>query len=72
MRDLLPGTFVFQLYGQSEVAGALTMFNTRSVKDLLLLDKNPSSVGKVIPGIRCKSTLTQRSSAVQTKAESCA
>nr|CAH7742818.1 unnamed protein product [Callosobruchus chinensis] len=54
IRDLLPGTFVFQMYGQSELAGAITMFNASSVKDVLLLDKKPSSVGKVIPGICCK------------------
>ncbi|VEN42268.1 unnamed protein product, partial [Callosobruchus maculatus] len=54
IRDLLPGTFVFQMYGQSEVAGSITMFNTSNVKDVLLLDKNPSSVGKIVPGICCK------------------
>nr|CAI5853440.1 unnamed protein product [Callosobruchus analis] len=54
IRDLLPGTFVFQMYGQSEVAGAITMFNASDVKDVLLLDKKPSSVGKIIPGICCK------------------
>nr|CAH7742824.1 unnamed protein product [Callosobruchus chinensis] len=42
------------MYGQSELAGAITMFNASSVKDVLLLDKKPSSVGKVIPGICCK------------------
>ncbi|CAH1973805.1 unnamed protein product [Acanthoscelides obtectus] len=54
IRDLLPGTFVFQMYGQSEIAGIITIFNSNDVKDVLLLDKKPKSVGKVVAGICCK------------------
>ncbi|CAH1119888.1 unnamed protein product [Phaedon cochleariae] len=53
-RDLLPGTFVYQVYGQSEVAGIISLFNTYEVKESLYLHYKPRSVGLVAPGLRCK------------------
>ncbi|VEN42271.1 unnamed protein product [Callosobruchus maculatus] len=54
MRALLPGTLVFQMYGHSEVAGAMILFNTSREKDVLLIHKNPRSVGTLLPSICCK------------------
>lgn len=54
LRDVLPGTFVLQVYGQSEVAGVLTQFRVNDVKETLLLHRKPTSVGKIVPGLTCK------------------
>ncbi|XP_044744932.1 malformin synthetase mlfA-like [Coccinella septempunctata] len=54
LRDILPGTFVLQLYGQTEVCGASTMFQTRRIDDQLLLHYKPKSVGRPMPGFWLK------------------
>ncbi|XP_050517591.1 uncharacterized protein LOC126892162 isoform X1 [Diabrotica virgifera virgifera] len=54
LRDLLPGTFVYNAYGQTEVSGVSTTFKTANVKDTLYLHSKPTSVGMVIPGIKAK------------------
>lgn len=54
MRELLPGTFVSQGYGQSEVAGTLSFFKTKYVKETLMLHHKPTSVGTPLPGINYK------------------
>lgn len=51
LRDLLPGTFVFQCYGQTEVAGQLTLFKTKDVRESLLLYYKPNSAGTPVPGM---------------------
>ncbi|EEZ99576.2 uncharacterized protein LOC655644 [Tribolium castaneum] len=51
LRDLLPGTYISQGYGQTEVAGVLTCFNMNDVKDTLRLHYKPSSCGRPIHGI---------------------
>ncbi|KAL3275082.1 hypothetical protein HHI36_019854 [Cryptolaemus montrouzieri] len=50
LRDLLPGTFILQIYGQTEVAGASTMFQMRKVDEQLLSYYRPNSVGRPVPG----------------------
>lgn len=54
LRDLLPGTFVAMAYGQTEVAGLVTVFQIKYVKDALALHYKPESVGRLIPGMMCK------------------
>lgn len=54
IRDLLPGTFVFQAYGQSEVAGILTLFKTNEVKESVMLYYKPNSAGTPVPGLTYK------------------
>ncbi|CAH1285914.1 unnamed protein product, partial [Diabrotica balteata] len=54
LRDLLPGTFVYNAYGQTEVSGVLTTFKTANVKDTLYLHSKPTSVGLIIPGLKAK------------------
>nr|XP_023026911.1 luciferin 4-monooxygenase-like [Leptinotarsa decemlineata] len=54
LRDLLPGCFVFQVYGQSEVAGILTQFKTNQVRDCLYLHQKPRSVGVAVAGFKYK------------------
>ncbi|RZB38699.1 4-coumarate--CoA ligase 1-like, partial [Asbolus verrucosus] len=54
LRDLLPGTYISQAYGQTEVAGVLTCFKLNDVKDSLLLHYKPSSCGRPIKGISYK------------------
>lgn len=53
-RDLLPGTNVFQLYGQTETAGPVTGFGSKQPNRSLLLYQQPSSVGIPIPGFSYK------------------
>lgn len=53
-RDLLPGTFVSMVYGQTELAGPITIFQIDLVKHKLALHHKPESVGRVVPGITCK------------------
>ncbi|CAG9855968.1 unnamed protein product [Phyllotreta striolata] len=52
LRENLPGTFVFQGYGQTEVAGILSFFNTSKVKETLFLHYKPKSVGLIVPGTK--------------------
>lgn len=54
LRDLLPGTFVFQCYGQTEVSGPLNLFKTNDVKESLLLYHKPNSAGTPVPGLSYK------------------
>lgn len=51
LRDLLPGTNVTQVYGQTEIAGAITIFNSSKRKDVLLSYYKPESCGRPIRGI---------------------
>lgn len=51
LRDLLPGTNVTQAYGQTEIAGAITSFNSKKRKDILLSYYRPQSCGRPIRGI---------------------
>lgn len=51
LRDLLPGTYISQGYGQTEVAGVLTCFRMNEVKDALRLHYKPASCGRPIHGI---------------------
>ncbi|XP_045464647.1 4-coumarate--CoA ligase 1-like [Harmonia axyridis] len=59
LRDVLPGTFIMQLYGQTEVCGASTMFQTRRIDDQLLLHYKPGSVGRPMPGFWMKIVNTE-------------
>ncbi|KAJ8951647.1 hypothetical protein NQ318_012318 [Aromia moschata] len=54
IRDLLPGTFVFLAYGQTEVAGILTIFQLNQVSHTLALHHKPESSGKPVAGIAYK------------------
>lgn len=54
LRDLLPGTFIFQGYGQTEAGGILTLFKTRDAKERMLLYNKPNSVGTPFSGISYK------------------
>lgn len=51
LRDLLPGANIAQCYGQTEIAGAITSFNSRRRKDVLLAYHKPSSCGRPIRGV---------------------
>lgn len=51
LRDLLPGTNITQVYGQTESAGAITIFNSKKRKDVLLAYYKPLSCGRPIRGI---------------------
>lgn len=50
IRDLLPGTNVFQTYGLTELAGTLTIFKPCDEKDVIQLHMKPLSCGKPVPG----------------------
>ncbi|KAJ8939529.1 hypothetical protein NQ314_011096 [Rhamnusium bicolor] len=54
LRDLLPGTFVFMGYGQTEVTGIMTLFSIKQVKHTLSLHYKPESVGIPLAGYCCK------------------
>lgn len=54
LREVLPGTFVCQGYGQTEVAGVLTCFRSNSVQDTLGLHYKPDSCGRPVPGVAYK------------------
>lgn len=56
LRDQLPGKFVFQGYGQSEVGGLLTLFKIHYVKENMRLFNKPHSVGKPLKGLKYKVT----------------
>ncbi|XP_060519652.1 uncharacterized protein LOC132697911 [Cylas formicarius] len=56
LRDLLPGTYVFQGYGQTEVSGVSLFFNTNRTKDKLQLYYKPGSCGKPLPMFKYKVT----------------
>ncbi|CAH1123479.1 unnamed protein product [Ceutorhynchus assimilis] len=53
-RDLLPGTFVSQAYGCTELSGFGIAFNLTKTKDRLLLHYKPESCGRPIPGLQYK------------------
>lgn len=53
-RDLLPGTNVSLVYGQTEVTGLLSAFRVNSRRDILLLNQKPDSCGRIYPGIKYK------------------
>lgn len=59
LRDILPGTYTCQVYGQTEVGGLLTGFNFTNVRDTLLLNYKPSSCGRPVPGIEYKVVNTE-------------
>ncbi|XP_030753772.1 4-coumarate--CoA ligase 1-like [Sitophilus oryzae] len=54
LRDLLPGAFVFQAFGMTEVSGLSTIFNLNKTKDRLLLHYRPASCGRPVPGFNYK------------------
>lgn len=54
LRDLLPSTIIYQNYGQSEVAGIVTIFKTKDPKERLLLSNKPNSSGTPVPGFSYK------------------
>lgn len=54
LRDLLPGTLVYQSYGLSETAGAVALFKPNDLKENLLIRRKPNSVGTPAPGLSYK------------------
>lgn len=54
LRVLLPGTMVFQGYGQTENCGIVTTFKSNKPADLLRIENKPSSCGRPINGLTCK------------------
>ncbi|XP_057661709.1 uncharacterized protein LOC130897115 isoform X1 [Diorhabda carinulata] len=54
LRDLLPGAFIYQAYGQTEISGAGNWFDVNDVKQILYLHNKPNSVGLPIPNVMCK------------------
>ncbi|KAK9878018.1 hypothetical protein WA026_020646 [Henosepilachna vigintioctopunctata] len=60
LRDALPGTYISQIYGQTELCGAITRFETRKVDDRLLLHYKHNSVGRAMPGFWYKRSETKQ------------
>lgn len=60
LRELLPGTLVYQSYGLSETGGAVTLFKPNVLKDNLLICRKPNSVGPLAPGLRCKVSIFEK------------
>ncbi|XP_076264000.1 luciferin 4-monooxygenase-like isoform X1 [Rhynchophorus ferrugineus] len=54
LRELLPGTFICQAFGLTEVGGVALAFNIVRTRDRLLLYNNPSSCGRPMPGFLYK------------------
>lgn len=54
LKDYLPGTFLTQMYGQTEMAGTITAYDMCSVRDAILLHQKPTSCGRPIKGISYK------------------
>lgn len=54
LRNQLPGTFISQGYGQTEVGGVITYFDTEYDEDVQLSLKNPTSCGRPVPGLTYK------------------
>ncbi|KAG5877740.1 hypothetical protein JTB14_005975 [Gonioctena quinquepunctata] len=54
LRNLLPETIVLQAYGQTEVAGPLTLFKVNDLKESLYSQYKPKSVGVAVGGIKFK------------------
>lgn len=54
LREQLPGTIIFQCYGQSEVAGLMTSFKPNYPYEISLLDQKLDSVGIPLPGFSLK------------------
>ena len=54
LRAMMPGTKVFQGYGQTETCGLATTFKSNRPADLLRIENKPSSCGRPINGLICK------------------
>lgn len=54
LQDIWPGTFVTQGYGQSEVSGAIALFDPNDVRDAVQLHKKTMSCGRLAPGLWSK------------------
>lgn len=54
LKNIFPKALVAQSYGQTEVAGWISLFQWHKREDVLLAEKNPDSVGRLIPGFSCK------------------
>lgn len=54
LQQLLPSCFITNAYGQTEICGAITMFNLSDIEDVKKQYKKPSSCGRLMPGISCK------------------
>lgn len=54
LQQLLPNCFITNAYGQTEICGAITMFNFSKIEDEQKQYEKPSSCGKLMPGILCK------------------
>lgn len=54
LQQLLPSCFITNAYGQTEICGAITMFNLSRIEDVKKQHEKPSSCGKLMPGISCK------------------
>ncbi|KAF2898927.1 hypothetical protein ILUMI_07241 [Ignelater luminosus] len=53
-RKCLPDSLISNLYGQTEINGAITMFNTADTDHLRLMKEKLESVGKPVPGFAYK------------------
>lgn len=51
LRDLLPGANVTQIYGLTEITGAVVTFSSKKRKDLLLSYYKPQSCGRPVRGL---------------------
>lgn len=57
LREVLPNVNVAQLYGQTEVAGVITLFRSCTEAEIKLLNDKPRSCGRPVPGFWYKVTL---------------
>lgn len=53
-RDLLPGTHVNQVYGQTEISGFISSFKTNNKEDVVLSYLKPDSCGRPMPFVSYK------------------
>lgn len=58
LRKLLPGKYIFQAYGQTEVIGYITLFKVRDEKEVQMLNEKSQSVGTPVPGFTYKVEMT--------------
>ncbi|KAF2889523.1 hypothetical protein ILUMI_16650, partial [Ignelater luminosus] len=54
IRDILPGTNVSLIYGQTEIAGIGLYFSPNRREDILALCHKPGSCGRPVPDLTCK------------------
>lgn len=54
LRKAFPHTNASQMYGQTEASNVLTLFDISKTKDLELSRKNPTSCGRIRPGVEWK------------------